>query len=84
MVNSLIQAERVSSDTIVGGICVYLLVGLCFAMTYILIAEAAPASFVMGTDPLVVTAENGDPSSSRLLYFSFVTLTTLGYGDITR
>ena len=37
MLNSLIYARRVSPDTIVGGICVYLLIGLCFSMMFGLI-----------------------------------------------
>ena len=76
MLNSLIHADQVSSDTIVGGICVYLLVGLCFAVTFIVLSEVDPTSLA----PLPID----DPTrrATKLLYFSFVTLTTLGYGDI--
>lgn len=41
MLNSLIYSRRVSADTIVGGICVYLLLGLCFAMKFLLICDLA-------------------------------------------
>jgi len=76
MLNSLIHADQVSRDTIVGGICVYLLVGLCFAVTFIILSEVDPSSLA----PIPID----DPArrATKLLYFSFVTLTTLGYGDI--
>jgi voltage-gated potassium channel len=83
MLNSLIYARRVSADTIIGGICVYLLVGLCFAMMFGLICDFEPGSVAEGN--VVITRSLSEESSyaTKLLYFSFVTLTTLGYGDIT-
>lgn len=61
---------------IVGAVCIYLLLGLIWALMYLLIAEASPGAF------------NGLQQApwydnfSQLSYYSFVTLTTLGYGDI--
>lgn len=83
MLNSLIQTEEVSSDTIVGGICVYLLFGICFTMIFVLLTEIQPGTFIDAGE--AIARSEADPSlhSTRLLYFSFVTLTTLGYGDIT-
>ena len=84
MLNSLIQTDRVSQDTVVGGICVYLLMGLCFAMIFIVLCELDPAAFQFEPARAQATVDI-EPSAvvaSRLLYFSFVTLTTLGYGDI--
>lgn len=80
MLNSLMYADRVSSDTIIGGICVYLLIGLCFAMAFITLAHVDAAAFASSGAPIAIE----DPSrrATQLLYFSFVTLTTLGYGDI--
>jgi hypothetical protein len=85
MLNSLIYARRVSADTIVGGICVYLLIGLCFAMMYGLVCDLEPGSIVEGEPPIAITrAMSGEFShATKLLYYSFVTITTLGYGDIT-
>ena len=66
----------VDGNKIVGAICIYLLLAMIWAMLYLLIAEALPGSF------------NGVPQASWLenfstaTYFSFVTITTLGYGDI--
>jgi len=82
MLNSLVQADEVSGDTIVGGICVYLLVGLCFAMVFLIMTEVYPGAFVAGGEAIARSAEDPSAHATRLLYFSFVTLTTLGYGDI--
>ncbi len=83
MLNSLIQTDHVSTDTIVGGICVYLLLGLCFALAFTLMTEWAPGSFVYDGEAVVREVAQPSRHMTRLLYFSFVTLTTLGYGDLT-
>jgi hypothetical protein len=59
----------INANRIVGAICVYLLLGVIWAMTYTLVDLIAPGSFDQRWD-------------SEWLYFSFVTMTTLGYGDI--
>jgi hypothetical protein len=82
MLNSLIYARRVSADTIVGGICVYLLIGLCFAMMFGLISDLDPGSIREGGQTIMRSVDGEKHPATRLLYFSFVTLTTLGYGDI--
>jgi hypothetical protein len=64
-------------NRLVGAICVFLLLGIIWSFTYSLLELAVPGSFSgfdAGQDP---------GSDSSWLYFSFVTLTTLGYGDIT-
>ena len=67
----------IDTNKIVGAICIYMLLGLIWAMLYLLIAEAIPDSF------------NGVSHAPWLdnfataVYFSFVTITTLGYGDIS-
>jgi voltage-gated potassium channel len=83
MLNSLIYSRRVSPDTIIGGICVYLLIGLCFAMTFGLICDLEPGSIVEGEAPITRAMSGEFSHATKLLYYSFVTITTLGYGDIT-
>jgi hypothetical protein len=83
MFNSLIQTDQVSQDTVVGGICVYLLIGLCFAMVFIVMTSLAPGSFREGEHAIVRSAADSSAHATTLLYFSFVTLTTLGYGDVS-
>jgi voltage-gated potassium channel len=64
-------------NRIVGAICIYLLMGLIWALMYLFIAQAIPGSF-NGVEQLVWYDNFAD-----IAYFSFVTLTTLGYGDIS-
>ncbi|MGI9271312.1 MAG: ion channel [Woeseiaceae bacterium] len=66
----------ISVNRIIGAICVYLLLGVIWAMTYTVVEFASPESFA-GFVPM---QEQG--WDSEWLYFSFVTMTTLGYGDI--
>ena len=74
------QGKRVDSDKILGAICAFLLIGVVWAFLYALTEIAQPASF------RVSELDSGSLSPSRMstsVYFSFVTLTTLGYGDIS-
>ncbi|MGZ6697524.1 MAG: potassium channel family protein [Solirubrobacteraceae bacterium] len=65
---------NVNQQSVVGAICVYLLVGMLFAFFYGLIAAA-------GSGPLFAQGTDGTPAVRQ--YFSFVTMTTTGYGDYT-
>jgi voltage-gated potassium channel len=67
----------IDGNKIVGAICIYLLLGLIWAMLYLLIAEISPSAF-NGFEQADWT-ENFFTAT----YYSFVTLTTLGYGEIT-
>jgi len=66
----------INTNRIVGAVCVYLLLGVIWAMTYTIIEMVSPGSFA-GFSPL-----DDRGWDSEWLYFSFVTMTTLGYGDI--
>ena len=72
----VIRAGRVGADSLCGAIAVYLLIAVVWAVSYGVIETLVPGSFEL-TDPALTTPWN------QLLYFSLVTLTTLGYGDIT-
>ena len=64
-------------NKIIGAICIYLLLGLIWALLYLFIAELSPSAF-NGFEQAPWT-EN----FFSAIYYSFVTLTTLGYGEIT-
>ena len=66
--------DRVTQDTVKGGITVYLLMGIIFAILYRAIHLFSPQSFYL---PFAAQDSTFDP-----FYFSFLTLTTVGYGDI--
>jgi hypothetical protein len=65
---------------IMGAVVVYLLLGLMWAFAYKLVALYQPESFNIVHTP--VPGQDYD-SMERFIYFSYITLTTLGYGDIT-
>jgi len=67
----------VDANKIVGAICIYLLMGLIWAMMYLFIAQIIPGAF-NGLEQVVWYDNFAD-----VAYYSYVTLTTLGYGDIT-
>ena len=80
----VLSERRVSTDTILGGVCVYLLIGIAFVNLFVLVEIALPGSIqVLGRPFLEVAGDAGHTRALTLmLYFSFTTLTTLGYGDI--
>jgi len=84
VIQHILNTREVTTDTILGAICAYLLLGMVWAMAFSLIEVLAPGSFLHGGQPLVATfPEARQPALPRFIYYSFVTLTTLGYGDIT-
>jgi hypothetical protein len=69
----------VERERLAASLSFYLLLGLMFALLFTVIAELLPGSFhFSATRPAAVTAR----PLADLIYFSFVTLATLGYGDI--
>jgi Ion channel len=70
----IVMEPFVSSRTIIGLLCVYLLIGMTFAATYITIA-------VVSDEPFFV--QTAHPQPVDFTYFSLVTLATVGYGDFT-
>lgn len=80
----LLTTKKVDTDMIAGGISVYLLIGLIFALIYQAHFMLDPGSFALSEQ----LSEIGRVDDSRqklylFSYFSYVTMTTLGYGDIT-
>lgn len=73
----VLLTREIEANIIVGALAIYLLLGLIWASLYAIVTLYTPLAF-NGID--VADEENIFP---QLLYFSYVTLTTLGYGDIT-
>jgi voltage-gated potassium channel len=78
----IFEEKGVSADSINGAFCGYLLLGLMFGHVFCLVEAFHPGSFHMAdhVGPLLL---EDDHRHFRLTYFSLVSLTTLGYGDIT-
>ena len=82
IVKSLFSALTLTFDSILGAVCGYLFLGLGWAVLYALIEGFQPGSFEI-SPKLVTGGEHARPLPHVLTYFSFVTLTTVGYGDIS-
>ena len=72
----LFAEEAVTRDTLFAAIIVYLLIGLMWSLLYSVMELLQPGTFAISHGQF-----KGHPY--YFLYYSFVTLTTLGYGDIT-
>ncbi len=70
----LIQEPEVTMDVIMAAVCVYLLMAFFWSSTFSVLEYFLPGSFQIG--------EGAGSGFKDFTYFSFVTLTTLGYGDI--
>jgi hypothetical protein len=70
----IVDQGEVNAQSVTGAICVYLLLGLGFTFVYGALAALGDGSlFVQGTDGTIALR----------LYFSYITLATVGYGDYT-
>ena len=84
IIMDVLTGVRVTRNAIIGAICVYFLIGIIFTNIYLMIEMVHPESFSFcknnsGENPVV---DYNMPRYSEMLYFSFTTITTLGYGDI--
>lgn len=77
-----IFAKQASGDAIFGAVCGYILLGIIWSLLYSAVETACPGSFHTST------ARNSQIEASQtdrgvLSYYSFITLATVGYGDVT-
>jgi hypothetical protein len=79
LIQFILRAPHVNSEVMCAGISTYLLLGLLWSFAYMLIAQLVPKAFFF--DGRIEAVQ--DMTSFTSVYFSFITLTTLGYGDIT-
>jgi Ion channel len=72
-ITRVLHHRRITHETVLGSLCAYVLVGLLFAFLYLAVQELRGDFFV----------QEGPHAQSEYLYFSFVALTTLGFGDLS-
>lgn len=72
----LLRSREVTSEILFASVCVYLLIGLTWAAFYIFIDFVYPHSFIDMSRDIPIDAP-------RILFFSYITLTTVGYGTLT-
>jgi Ion channel len=73
-ISRVLQHRRITHETVLGALCAYVLLGLLFAFVYLAVDEVRAEPFF---------AQPGEHVQSEFLYFSFVALTTLGFGDLS-
>ena len=71
---ALWRRQVVDIHTVLGAICIYVLIGMLFSFLYTTIGLLGDEAFFVQTNHANV---------AEFLYFSFITLTTVGYGDFT-
>jgi hypothetical protein len=69
--------DHVGSNQIIGSICIYLMIGLVWSFVYLFLIESFNGGF-SGLD-----SQHWLDNLSSVIYYSFITLTTVGYGEIT-
>ena len=74
VLGQVLRSGPITMHRVRGAVAAYMLFGLAWAAAYQFVYALSPVSFRLnaGSDPRL-----------ELIYFSFVTLTTVGYGDIT-
>jgi hypothetical protein len=82
IIQSIFESQALSLDSIFGAICGYMLLGVAWGLTYAMIHAANPESFQFHNS-FREHVEQGNSNNHVFIYYSFVTLTTVGYGDIT-
>jgi hypothetical protein len=83
ILRAIFDSRKVTFNTVCASLCIYLLLGVVWALAYSVEGVLDPAAFTC------IVGDSKHPEWLRLgrgettvLYFSFATLTTLGYGDI--
>jgi hypothetical protein len=74
----ILRAPRVTAEVLCAGISGYLLLGILWILAYTIVAEHSPGSFAWTVGP----ASSHDMRGFTAIYFSYITLCTVGYGDI--
>ncbi|MBI1816354.1 MAG: two pore domain potassium channel family protein [Deltaproteobacteria bacterium] len=81
LLRSLLKQREVTGETITLSVSIYLLLGICWGLLYVVIFARHPEAFQF---PTPTPSDIGEAYRFPiLLYFSFTTLSTIGYGDIT-
>jgi voltage-gated potassium channel len=79
LMGHLFRATLVTGNTICAALCLYLLIGLLWGSLFAILESLVPNSFAGA----LLENTSKRETAHHLQYFSYVTLSTLGYGDIT-
>ena len=76
----VVQAARVDANVLCAAVSGFLILGLTWAPAYLVVARLNPAAFTVPAGP---AGAPGTLDAFSAFYFSFITLCTVGYGDVT-
>jgi len=84
VLNTVLRATRVDREEVCAAVCFYLMLGIWFATAYAFVdrLDLQPAAFSRDLISARDGYRAGGGAFGELLYFSYVTLTTVGYGDL--
>lgn len=74
VIRKMRKTQAVTVDAVIGVLCVYVLLGMLYSFLYGVVDRFGDTPFFAGAEAATV---------ARCLYFSFTTLSTVGYGDLT-
>ena len=86
IINFIFREEKITWNIICGSIVIYFILGMMWAEIFTVVEILQPGSFSLDQDHAITRIMNQDrvlDSALYFTYFSYSTLTTLGYGDIT-
>ena len=83
LLHDLNSGDRPTGERIFGALCAYIFIGMLFALVYAHVAYRDHSAFSVSNDAMSERLSSESSLMPVFTYFSFVTLTTLGYGDIT-
>ena len=79
LLSYVLRSIQIDTEVLCAAISVYLLLGLIWALAYAVLAQLSPDSFAFAANP----HSSGRMDRFNAFYFSFVTLSTVGFGDVT-
>jgi hypothetical protein len=74
----VLRAPRVDAEVLCAGVSIYMMLGLLWAFAYVLVGRLSPGAFAFSAGPEAEHVMDG----FNAFYFSFVTLSTVGFGDV--
>lgn len=83
VISQVIAHPRITSQTLLGAVCGYLLIGVIFTFAFAVLTHFDPGAIQVNGKPIGHEMQTAIESHvAELIYFSFITLSTVGYGDI--
>lgn len=82
LLHDVLTGRRPTGERVFGALCAYLFIGMLFALLFAHMEYRVPGSFHLAGEPISAQLASESATMPIFTYYSFVTLVTLGYGDI--